>query len=294
VNLTCRLFALIAFALFPGAVTFAADFPTLPNDSWYRVEVVIFERLGDVDAASTQEILVTRTPRAYPPDIVAFDDEASRAAAYPLDAETRAEAALPSVDAATIVANRSTQAQPAPRPPTAPPTPADRAAKAIADYQSQLQDRAYRFEPSNTLLLAQEDSRLQRSNLYRVVFHHAWIQPVPDRDQLRPMLIQVGERIGAGWRIEGFLGITRGRYLHMDTRLWYAADRTQNPTSADAPAIVGDDAPYMELREQRRMRSGELHYLDHPKFGVLARVDPVVPPEALVTELARLAAMPAQ
>jgi hypothetical protein len=35
----------------------------------------------------------------------------------------------------------------------------------------------------------------------------------------------------------------------------------------------------MELREQRRMRSGELHYLDHPKFGVLARIDPVQAPD---------------
>jgi hypothetical protein len=50
----------------------------------------------------------------------------------------------------------------------------------------------------------------------------------------------------------------------------------------------------MELREQRRMRSGELHYLDHPKFGVLARVDPIQPPDTLVAELARLAALPAQ
>ena len=49
----------------------------------------------------------------------------------------------------------------------------------------------------------------------------------------------------------------------------------------------------MELREQRRMRSGELHYLDHPKFGVLARVDPIHRLNRCVAELARLAALPA-
>jgi hypothetical protein len=273
-----RLLPLFVLGSFAAAA--AADFPALPNESWYRVEIVIFERLADVDPASTQEILVSRAPRAYPRDVFAFDDDASRAAAYPLDAETRAMPAWPAVD----IANKSVQAQPAA--PPAQPTPAERAAKLIADYQSQLQDRAFRFEPGNTLLLAPEDGRLQRSNIYRVVFHRAWVQPVPDRDQLRPMLIQAGERIGTGWRIEGFLGVTRGRYLHLDTRLWYLP----NP-SRDAQA---QDPGYMELREQRRMRSGELHYLDHPKFGVLARVDPIQPPDTLVAELARLAALPAQ
>lgn len=274
-----RVLALILLGSSAKAAT--TDFPTLPNDSWYRVEIVLFERLADVDPASTQEILVSHAPRAYPRDVFAFDDDSSRAAAYPLDAETRAIPALPAVD----TANRSALAQPG-AVPVAQPTPAERAAKLIADYQSQLQDRAFRFEPGSTLLLTPEDGRLQRSNLYRVVFHRAWIQPVPDRDQLRPMLIQVGERIGTGWRIEGFLGVTRGRYLHLDTRLWY----TPNPS----PDSLAQDPGYMELREQRRMRSGELHYLDHPKFGVLARVDPIQPPDTLVAELARLAALPAQ
>ena len=102
-----RLLTLVALSSFAGAA--AADFPALPNDSWYRVEIVIFERLADVDPASTQEILVSHAPRAYPRDVFAFDDDSSRAAAYPLDAETRAIPALPAVD----IANKSVQAQPA-------------------------------------------------------------------------------------------------------------------------------------------------------------------------------------
>ena len=66
-----------------------AEFPTLPNDSWYRVEIIVFERVADVDAASAQEVLLTNAPRLFPLDVVAFDDDASRTAAYSLDAETR-------------------------------------------------------------------------------------------------------------------------------------------------------------------------------------------------------------
>jgi hypothetical protein len=34
------------------------------------------------------------------------------------------------------------------------------------------------------------------------------------------------------------------------------------------------------------MRSGELHYLDHPKLGILVRIDPVTIPQPLI-ELAQ-------
>ena len=118
----------------------------------------------------------------------------------------------------------------------ATPTAAEHAAKLLADYQAQLQGRSYKFEPSNTFLLASEDGRLQRSNVYRVVFHRAWIQPVPDRDQLRPVLIQIREPSGGPPRIEGIIGVTRGRYLHLDAKLWYAVHANQTTTAADSMA----------------------------------------------------------
>lgn len=272
-----------AFAGLLGSAAHGADAPVTPSDAWYRIEVIIFERVADVDPASTQEIVVSHAPRTYPLDVFAFDDDANRSAAYPLDAETRALPALPASAGTTPV-----RTAPAPVVAAATPTAAEQAAKLLADYQAQLQGRSYKFEPSNTFLLASEDGRLQRSNVYRVVFHRAWIQPVPDRDRLRPVLIQIREPSGGPPRIEGIIGVTRGRYLHLDAKLWYAVQPTQTTTAMDSN--VAEEPLYMELREQRRMRSGELHYLDHPKIGVLARVDPIAPPEALLAELARLGA----
>lgn len=272
-NFIRPLIGRIALATCVAATAHAADAPAPSNDAWYRVEVVIFERGGSVDAASAEEILVSRAPRAFPLDAFAFDDASNRAAAYFLDAETRAQPVRPfAFPAGSASTNRSTLAQ---------QPSAETAEAAIPDYQLRLQERAFRFEPGSTFLLAQEDGRLQRSNLYRVVFHRAWIQPVPDRDQLRPMLIQAGDRVGDQWQIEGTLGVTRGRYLHMDVRLWFAVAAAAAPAGSMAAPIPDDvdGAPYMELREQRRMRSGELHYLDHPKFGVLARIDPVQAPD---------------
>ena len=61
-------------------------------------------------------------------------------------------------------------------------------------------------------------------------------------------------------------------YLHVDTELWW---REIEPGSASAQ----DDSPttgrVAYLNEKRRLRSGEVHYLDHPLIGVMLRISPV-------------------
>lgn len=39
--------------------------------------------------------------------------------------------------------------------------------------------------------------------------------------------------------------------------------------------------PYIQLLQSRRMRSGELHYIDHPRLGLLVRIDPLPLPASL-------------
>ncbi len=60
--------------------------------------------------------------------------------------------------------------------------------------------------------------------------------------------------------LDGTVRIHLARYLHADVDLVY--------TRADA------ETPF-RLATSRRMRSGELHYLDHPVFGVLVKVVPL-------------------
>ena len=70
------------------------------------------------------------------------------------------------------------------------------------------------------------------------------------------------------------------RFLHITLDLTFHADR-------DAPAVAGPGdgldeivvAPQYRLRATRSARSNELHYFDHPAFGVLVRITPVPPPD---------------
>jgi hypothetical protein len=60
--------------------------------------------------------------------------------------------------------------------------------------------------------------------------------------------------------LDGILRVYRLRYLHVDVDLVYHRS--------------GVDTPF-RLQTSRRMRSGELHYLDHPLFGLLILVTPL-------------------
>lgn len=55
--------------------------------------------------------------------------------------------------------------------------------------------------------------------------------------------------------------------------------------SSNLDVLAAEDSSYfvnrtVVMRENRRMRSGEVHYLDHPMFGVLIKITPIAKPGA--------------
>ena len=96
----------------------------------------------------------------------------------------------------------------------------------------------------------------------------------------REQLDAMGERPDD---LDGTLRLYLGRFLHLVVDL--ELDAPESDQSADALSSYGDyrsSADYDDfggprpvryrINEDRILRSGELRYFDHPKFGVLARV----------------------
>ncbi len=80
--------------------------------------------------------------------------------------------------------------------------------------------------------------------------------------------------------VEGTVRMHRSRYLHVETDLLYyrpsltpAAVRSAGQATN---AAIEDQPPQTRFRlvTSRRMRSNELHYVDHPVFGMLVLVTP--------------------
>lgn len=101
-------------------------------------------------------------------------------------------------------------------------------------------------------------SRLTRSGRYRALLHRGWRQPALSATEALPVRLAGGD----GNSVRGTVRLYASQHLHIETHLLY--DRA--------------GAGSFELRENRRVRAGELHYLDHPLFGLLLRVLPYEPP----------------
>jgi hypothetical protein len=109
-------------------------------------------------------------------------------------------------------------------------------------------------------LTAIEDS-LRRSRNYQPLAHIGWTQPGYARDAAPFLAINTFAPSSSG--LTGRLALSRGRYLHLTLDLMYIA-----------PSSAADAGQRYVLRQSRRMRSNERHYIDHPKFGVIALVTP--------------------
>lgn len=103
--------------------------------------------------------------------------------------------------------------------------------------------------PSSSLNLAQVRSKIELSDKYRVLYHKGWKQPIFAKDDETAAWIEVPGVL------EGTIKLHKNKYLHVNADLLYTS-------------MHGS----VRLQQERRLKSKELHYLDHPLFGVLIRV----------------------
>ncbi|WP_242634465.1 CsiV family protein [Marinobacter salicampi] len=162
--------------------------------------------------------------------------------------------------------------------------------------------------PRERLHLNSAAQRLEQSGRYRVLVAAAWRESFPPDYKGQRLQVAAGDWLPeAGQReVEGYISIDRQRFLHVTAALnhWQAHPEagSQKPdpdaglNTGDAPArsMGSQDAqgqgdsrdietldlaaepqstPALELitwiRETRRMRSEEIHFLDSPTIGVL-------------------------
>lgn len=106
--------------------------------------------------------------------------------------------------------------------------------------------------------LTNETSKLERQG-YEVLYHNAWLQQFNPYTKSTLMVV---DPLGS---FEGTLRIDRQRFLHVypDIHLFKATGAEQAGQT-------------IRMQESRRMRSEELHYIDHPVLGMLVLFRPVV------------------
>ncbi|MDY6839901.1 MAG: CsiV family protein, partial [Pseudomonadota bacterium] len=159
-----------------------------------------------------------------------------------------------------------------------------------------------KLAPRKDLYLASAAARLERSGRYRVLVAAGWYQAFPPDYRGTPLRVETGDWLedARTREVEGHITIDRQRYLHVNVHLnhWQlaaegaselsagamadmsrqtpspaeAGSATTNASAAQQLPVLAEPAPLELLtwiRETRRMRSEEIHFLDSPTIGVL-------------------------
>ena len=146
----------------------------------------------------------------------------------------------------------------------------------VAEFENTLRKKNFLPNQDPELQMKNYANRLKRLNASRILVHKRWTQPVPERTNPQPIYIQAGDFLEDSYELEGTISLTARRFLHFEAKLVYQdPEQRQDLGDLDSDQVVLENPLYMLMSETRRMRSGEIHYLDHPKFGVIVRVDPV-------------------
>jgi hypothetical protein len=286
------------------------------SQPWYYTEVIVFQRPG-VQEHSGEESLVRHRGARLPLALhLLADDPLTRPEA--IDPVTRSCLTYPVLtllpptrrwqdepDDRDHVERLDARPVPAINPHLAPDAQLDYL-RALRAFENTLTEQSYRWLAPDTFTLRGQAQRLTRGG-HQVLLHGRWLQPVPPRERPEALLVRAGPRYGDEYALEGIVDVTLARFLHFRAHLTYRepllgrapVDWAFAPGGGDAaPAAAAADtvtavplrpltmaelasAGYLLLDESRRMRSAELHYLDHPKLGILVRIDPVPIPAEL-------------
>jgi len=166
--------------------------------------------------------------------------------------------------------------------------------------------------PEDKYRLSDELGKLTASKEYEVLYHSAWIQPGLDKENaesihiksngiivnpsmLNPIapapvnnLLVANNPLITGQNkvttddaiLDGLIKVELGRYLHIHFDLKYQRDLAPGQGILNANLInTYKQLKYYPVQTHRRMRSKEVHYIDHPLIGILVLATPFELPD---------------
>ena len=139
----------------------------------------------------------------------------------------------------------------------------------------------FEIDTAREFSLSAEVSKIARSRDFRVISTKSWFQNIKDKDAAE--LIFIDSDFFKGTRIFGFFQLYKERFLHFNTKL-YLSELDPLFTQEERLMVgknVFNEEKELDIYEEKnqkvlyevvhskKFRSGELHYVDHPKFGML-------------------------
>ncbi len=129
---------------------------------------------------------------------------------------------------------------------------------------------AYRLLPRSSFNMAQQAAALRRKANYRILSHIAWEQPLPDPHNAHSVLISAGSN--NGWNLNGIITLSRVGLINVASNLILNMPVSELSSTEQNTTFANRGFASFQLRQHQRMRVNEIHYFDHPLFGMLVEV----------------------
>ncbi len=121
--------------------------------------------------------------------------------------------------------------------------------------------------------------QINKQKNMQVIWQQSWLEPIQSKAKASAHQINLNLKGNPNIKLQGEISLYRSRYLHISTNLHlrHYAQGTEKNSSQQAQNYNIVDVPMRAalIRLSRRMRSNEIHYLDHPMLGVVIKTRPV-------------------
>ena len=138
------------------------------------------------------------------------------------------------------------------------------------------------FKSIKPAILKKQYKRINASSEYNVLFYGAWRQAGLEKNKAFKINInqlKSSHTDKSKNTLSGTFKLVLARYLHIYNQLNYQRKVTVPAASEKQTGVLNNDmVPHngsYPLNSHRRMRSKELHYIDHPLVGMLIQINPV-------------------
>ena len=154
---------------------------------------------------------------------------------------------------------------------------------------------AENFKPIEPSIIKKEYKRINNSSEFNVLQYSAWRQAglkSADAFEIDISRLRNTHKNRTENAISGKVKVVLARYLHFYSELEYqrqnddsdaietlpdSENTTTEKTSDDKNIVLNTVNNTYTFQSHRRMRSKELHYIDHPLVGILIQINPVEP-----------------
>ena len=161
----------------------------------------------------------------------------------------------------------------------------ERTAKTIENRtQAQLLQPDAPNSESPLWLLNTEASKMTPVKGYHILIHQSWIQQGLPPKQAQPIYFENEPQSEYTSALSGTLKLYKTRYAHIEAnfnlqRFIPKRIREKFAQHEDLTPDLLPDYWTFNLNQARKIKPGQLHYIDHPIFGILAKIKRLKPKE---------------